>query len=685
MSTFRPQIIVFLFRDLLPNLPEKPTIYLESIDPLALAPLVEFIYGGEARGAKNLLPAFMEAANILKVNGLIEEEVKQAETKPKPIDNSKEENVLDQQEELQANPTQDKSEDNSDDLGDEIDALMKDVKTFGEEEDSTLDGMETQDDVDQGKAEDEEDVVKVIETVVEKYDKDPETEIENVEEKYGKDSETEGGRYACDLCSFVTAARKRNSRNFAMKRHKIKAHGEKEIMAKSVKVEEDEVVEQKEKLAAQVEIDFDPSQDENMDASEENNDGKDDSGENEINLDENLDEENHTASNQEVSEMEGETIKEEDFGGKLEEERAQTLPCNFCSFVSSAKKGHNRNTALKRHMKVFHPESLAETVHESSKTESKANEFLASALSVEEEEADMDATSDFEEETSNEEIEDESIVTKINDLNSLIDEEGREEEENKENVELSKEESDSTAGGGDEGELVICEEPSIERLPCQQCNFVTSAKSKKDRASGLKRHIRSHHFQPVFTEAATEERPLEDINHVQDDEEKDMSGEEEIKEVASDDLGPSFSENSTLGEEDKKVGESCILCGFASSASKKSDFVSSMKRHMIRKHGGGQVKERYNEENSEIKIEQTSTMMEASTEVEEEDISMEEDDSVEEKNVELTEEEMGDPVASPVEESPPAMACLTCGFASKSLSKANQVLVFHPFVAVKSG
>ena len=35
---------------------------------------------------------------------------------------------------------------------------------------------------------------------------------------------------------FVTAANKRNSRNFVMKRYKIKAHGEKEILKKSVKV-----------------------------------------------------------------------------------------------------------------------------------------------------------------------------------------------------------------------------------------------------------------------------------------------------------------------------------------------------------------------------------------------------------------------------------------------------------------
>ena len=53
-------------------------------------------------------------------------------------------------------------------------------------------------------------------------------------EEYGKD--TEGRRLSCDIFFFVTAANKRNSQNFAMKRYKIKAHGEKEILKKSVKV-----------------------------------------------------------------------------------------------------------------------------------------------------------------------------------------------------------------------------------------------------------------------------------------------------------------------------------------------------------------------------------------------------------------------------------------------------------------
>ena len=94
---------------------------------------------------------------------------------------------------------------------------MKDVKTLGDEEeeeveDSTLDVMETQDEDVQGK-EKKEDVVKLIETVVEEYLKDPKTanvEDENVKdseaEKYGKNME--GGHPLCDLCSFVTAGRK---------------------------------------------------------------------------------------------------------------------------------------------------------------------------------------------------------------------------------------------------------------------------------------------------------------------------------------------------------------------------------------------------------------------------------------------------------------------------------------------
>ena len=52
---------------------------------------------------------------------------------------------------------------------------------------------------------------------------------------------------------------------------------------------------------------------------------------------------------------------------------------------------------MKRHIKVFHPETLAETVHET-KTESEESDYIAMALSVHEE-----ASSDVEEATPNNE------------------------------------------------------------------------------------------------------------------------------------------------------------------------------------------------------------------------------------------------------------------------------------------
>ena len=78
------------FRELLPKLPDKPTIYLDNIDPLALAPLLAFIYKGEAKVAKTLLSSFMEAANILMIDGLSDkdkienmlEEKKEDDTEP---------------------------------------------------------------------------------------------------------------------------------------------------------------------------------------------------------------------------------------------------------------------------------------------------------------------------------------------------------------------------------------------------------------------------------------------------------------------------------------------------------------------------------------------------------------------------------------------------------------------------
>ena len=110
---------------------------------------------------------------------------------------------------------------------------------------------------------------------------------------------------------------------------------------------------------------------------------------------------------------------------------------------------------MKRHIKVFHPETLAETVHET-KTECEESDNIAMALSGQEE-----ASSDVEEETPNNEKpsdDESSLAKKMNDFNDLLDEEGREEdEENEEPIAAGMDE------GGDEGELVKSEEPS-ERL-----------------------------------------------------------------------------------------------------------------------------------------------------------------------------------------------------------------------------
>ena len=99
-----------------------------------------------------------------------------------------------------------------------------------------------------------------------------------------------------------------------------------------------------------------PSKNEDMDAFVENDDGTHYLDEDEIIAEEMSNEADDTTSNQ----MESHKMKEEEFVEKSENTRNPSL--QVCSFVSSAKKGHNRNTAFKRHMKIFHPETLAETV-----------------------------------------------------------------------------------------------------------------------------------------------------------------------------------------------------------------------------------------------------------------------------------------------------------------------------------
>ena len=143
-----------------------------------------------------------------------------------------------------------------------------------------------------------------------------------------------------------------------------------------------------------------------------------------------------------------------------------------------------------------------------------------------------------------------------------MDEEGREEDKEKEEpIAAGMDE------GGGEGKLVKSEEP-YERLHCKKCNFVTSTKSKKVRIDGLRRHVKSHHAGKSII-IAEEQTALEDANLVLDYEETDVSTENEIKEGVTDGLNlfldPKYSDNS-------KIGERCLLCNFASYATKKVNF-----------------------------------------------------------------------------------------------------------------
>ena len=103
-----------------------------------------------------------------------------------------------------------------------------------------------------------------------------------------------------------------------------------------------------------------------------------------------------------------------------------------------------------------------------------------------------------------------------------------------------------------------------ERIHCLKCNFVTSAKRKKGRIDGLRRYVTV-----TVTVIAEEQTALEDANLVLDYEKMDVSTENEIKEGVTDGLNqfldPKYSENS-------KIGERCLLCNFASYATKKVNF-----------------------------------------------------------------------------------------------------------------
>merc|ERR1719187_789360 len=95
-----------------------------------------------------------------------------------------------------------------------------------------------------------------------------------------------------------------------------------------------------------------------------------------------------STSNEKLGDHENDAIK--GVSPRNENLIVESLPCNFCSFASNAKKGHNRNTALKRHMKAFHPEKVAKIQQtqncSNASTDSAEEGVIAEATSLEEKE-----------------------------------------------------------------------------------------------------------------------------------------------------------------------------------------------------------------------------------------------------------------------------------------------------------
>ena len=194
------------YRDLLPKLPDKPTIYLPNIDPLALAPLVAFIYGGEAKVAKTLLSSFMEVANILMIDGLSDKD---------RIEKVKRDPLL--EEENKENPAQ---KDQLDVSG-EIELLETKL-----EEGMSCDSCNFRT---TAKAKNNQtSVMNRHKRTAHGEDKDGLTDIvvdkrEDIFES-SKEELNEGG-LSCGICGFVSTAKSKSNQQSVMGRHNRKVHG----------------------------------------------------------------------------------------------------------------------------------------------------------------------------------------------------------------------------------------------------------------------------------------------------------------------------------------------------------------------------------------------------------------------------------------------------------------------------
>ena len=196
------------FRDLLPKLPDKPTIYLDNIDPLALAPLLAFIYKGEAKVAKTLLSSFMEAANILMIDGL--------------NDKDKVENKLGEKREAGTQPPYEQSE-----IMEHINLL--ETKLEGDYL-FNIDGMSCDlcDFKTAAKSKyNQTSVMKRHKKAAHDGDKDGEIVAEErpeiLESSIGR--EPNDANLSCSICGFTTSAKSKGNQVSVMSRHNRKVHG----------------------------------------------------------------------------------------------------------------------------------------------------------------------------------------------------------------------------------------------------------------------------------------------------------------------------------------------------------------------------------------------------------------------------------------------------------------------------
>ena len=308
--------------------------------------------------------------------------------------------------------------------------------------------------------------------------------------------------------------------------------------------------------------------------------------------------ESDTTSNEKLGDHENDAIK--GVSPRNENLIVESLPCNFCSFASNAKKGHNRNTALKRHMKVFHPEKVAE-VEQTQNALQKENDSIASTEVVEKNVI-AEATSLEEKEKRSrkeETITDsgKSLEDELKSAESTADEFGRKLQFLTTSMEVSSKESLSpydSMKSIDEGESVMSED-FPEKLPCEKCNFMTSAKSKKDRVSGLKRHMKSQHPEALVNPTVTEEINSENIelrntagnSEIPDAEAIKMEGSAEPKienkpmDESTDEgiFNEQSSEENLTDVSSLKVSadKACTICGWASKSVSKNNQV-----HIIR-------------------------------------------------------------------------------------------------------